>query len=722
MKKIILVIISMICCHFIQAQNCTNPPAQVSLININSCSATLKWSALPNATKYRVKYKKNGEAWSTPISAGNNLSYTFNDLLPGTMYKFAVNALCADGNKSPFKSVSGTTGICTLPVLESAVAQSATSIKINLTASCPYDSIRIQYSYNNLPPEYFATTNINNIVLTGLLPGTTYTIRVSTCKLNLNIWTSEVMVTTQSGGGKPNFLMIVMDDSRFDTYSCNGAPAWFKTPNIDRIANEGVNFKYNFVTTSYCSPSRSTMVTGLYAHHHGAIDNASPIYDSLPTVNEVLKANGYYTGMIGKWIARYPYPAFDFSMKGSDEYIDPTYVYQGEGIHLIGHSTDIETDTAIAFLGRATEPFFLWLGYKATHDQVIPQPGYTGLYLNKTMPVPSNDYFWPDDYPSYIPELGFSISPDSIAGNYLLYFQCMKGVDDAIGKILDTLEGMSMLDNTMVIFYSDNGLLLGEHLLHTKRYAYDPSTRVPLFIRYPAWFSPNSVISDQMALNIDLTPTILEAAGIGYDSLNVDGISLHDIYTGDTERKQMFYEYLGKSPNGGFPTMLSVRSFQYKYISSGCNTVTEEFYDLVNDPQENTNQIYNSQYSALIDTYRNKLNTLKAQYGYDYVSPIQNCQIINNFRMGPGLADEENDDISFTLSPNPSAGTFILFNPFEEEYSLNVINNLGVSVYQGKVHRGENEMGMKQIPPGIYQLHLLSTGGNETVVTISVMQ
>jgi hypothetical protein len=90
--------------------------------------------------------------------------------------------------------------------------------------------------------------------------------------------------------------------------------------------------------------------------------------------------------------------------------------------------------------------------------------------------------------------------------------------------------------------------------------------------------------------------------------------------------------------------------------------------------------------------------------------------------MAPGLADEENNNISFTLSPNPSGGTFILFNPFDEEYSLNVINNLGVAVYQGKVHRGENEMGMKQIPPGIYQLHLLSTGGNETVVTISVMQ
>ncbi len=702
------------------SQDCATPPTGVTIPKITSCTATLKWNAVPNAVKYKVKYKTSGNGWSTPVSAGNNLSYTFTGLSASTQYMFAVNDQCSDGNKSKYKSVSGTTAACTLPTLISAVPQSATSIKINLAAACSYDSIRVQYSYNNLPFQYYATTDINNVVLNNLLPNTTYTIRFSTCKLILNNWTASIMVTTLQNTVRPNILLIVMDDSRYDTYGCNYGPSWFESPNIDRIANEGVNFKYNFVTTSYCTPGRSSMVTGLYAHHHGAIDNTSPLNDSVLTVNHVLKSNGYYTGMVGKWIASPPYPEFDFSMSGHDAYIDPVYAYQGHPIQITGHSNDIETDTSIAFIKRAKRPFFLWLGYKATHDQVIPQPAYTGLYLNNTMPVPSNDYFWPDDYPSYIPSLGFSISPDSIAHKYLLYFQCMKGIDDGIGKILDTLENMNILDSTMVIFYSDNGLLLGEHLLHTKRYAYDPSTRVPLFIRYPEWFAPQTVITDKMALNIDLTPTILEAAGIGYDSLHVDGVSLHDLYSGNADRKEMLYEYLGKSPVGGFPTILSVRSFQYKYIFSGCNSVTEEFYDLVSDPQENTNLIFKPAYAALIDTYRNKLTALKVAYGYDYVGPIQNCHIVNYFKAP--AADDEDDSPSFVIAPNPSSGSFVFFNPFNEEYTADFINSLGVISFHSQIYPGENSIDGGRIAPGIYHVKMVSKSGKQSSIVVSVMQ
>src|SRR6185295_4677108 len=155
---------------------------------------------------------------------------------------------------------------------------------------------------------------------------TQYTIEASACPLSMNNWTASVTATTPAN---PNILWIVLDDSRFDSYSCNYAPAWFQTPNIDRIANEGVNFRSYFVTTSFCTPSRSSMVTGLYGHNNGGIDNASPIYDSLPMVATLLRNNGYYTGMVGKWIQNSPYPIFDFSMEGAGNYFNPTYVRQG---------------------------------------------------------------------------------------------------------------------------------------------------------------------------------------------------------------------------------------------------------------------------------------------------------------------------------------------------------------------------------------------------------
>src|SRR6185503_9752258 len=135
--------------------------------------------------------------------------------------------------------------------------------------------------------------------------------------------------------------------------------------------------------------------------------------------------------------------------------------------------------------------------------------------------------------------------------------------------------------------------------LYAKRFPYDPSIRDPLFIRYPSWFAPNSIIDNQMALNIDFLPTALDAAGIHDTSLHFDGISLHDLYTGVKNRKEFMYESLREAPVGGFPTILAVRSFHYKYVFSSCQTTTEEFYDLERDSEENTNLIHSSQYAAI---------------------------------------------------------------------------------------------------------------------------
>lgn len=721
MKKLLFSAIGFFSCLVIEAQDCTTPPSGLTLTDVTSCSARLSWDAVEGVLKYRVKYRTTGGSWSPIVNVGVSTYYTFTNLLSNTSYQFAVNVQCQNGTKSKYKNITGITSICTLPVINDITALSTSSLKINLTASCNFDSIRIQYTHNNLVWKYYATTDINNVVLNGLLSNKLYTIKASTCPLSINNWTSSVTATTQGTTPKPNILWIVLDDSRFDTYGCNFGPSWFKSPNIDRIANEGVNFRSYFVTTSFCTPSRSSMVTGLYGHNNGAIDNSSEIYDSLPTLASLLQDHGYYTGMMGKWIENSPYPVFNFSMFGANNYFNPTYVRQGTAIHPTGHSTAILTDTALAFLHRVPQPFFLWLGYKATHDPKEPQSAYTSKYLNKPMPVPDNTAPYTDNYPSYLyTSSEHQIDPDSIADNYRLYFQLVKGIDDAIGRILDTLEAQGILDSTLVLFTSDNGFLLGEHGLYAKRFAYDPSIRDPLFIRYPAWFPPNSVIDDQMALNIDLLPTALDAAGIQDTSLHFDGISLHDLYTGAKVRKEFMYECLGDPSTGGLPTILAVRSFKYKYISSMCQTLVEEFFDLVDDPEENINLINNPQYAATIETFRQKLETYKELYHYNYTSTPKDCYEVNVRQ----ASEDNNEDATFTsltATPNPSSGIFNLVNPFDEEFTLNIFNSYGISVYDTRVDPGINEINMEGSVPGVYHLHLLGVHGKEVEIPLMIV-
>ncbi len=358
MKNLLFTTIAFFSCFTLEAQNCTVPPSGLTLNNVTSCSVKLSWNAVAGAVKYRVKYRPTGGSWSETVNNGTATSYTFTNLVSNTPYQFAVNDQCQNGTKSKYKNISGTTAVCTLPVITGITVPSSSSLKINLTVSCSFDSIRIEYSHNNLPWKYYATTNINNVVLNGLRTNKLYTVRASTCPLSVNNWTASVTATTQVSTTKPNILWIILDDARFDTYSCNYGPSWFQTPNIDRIANEGVNFRSYFVTTSFCTPSRGSMVTGLYGHNNGVIENSSHINDSITDLITVLRNHGYYTGIVGKWLQNNSYPIFDFNMSGDNNYFNPTYFRQDQQVQITGHSTDILTDTTIAFLHRAPTTIF----------------------------------------------------------------------------------------------------------------------------------------------------------------------------------------------------------------------------------------------------------------------------------------------------------------------------------------------------------------------------
>lgn len=716
MKKILLLIFSSICYLPLSAQQCVlDPPSNLQVTNITSCSATMSWNATSGAIKYFVRYRLLPSGiWSNRISTGTDTLYTFTDLQAGKSYTFSVAALCGDGSKSPVKKKQATTALCSLPSGAAAEVINPTSVNITVTLTCPSDTLYYRYRIpggNWIMGSVIGTTVIT---LSNLSAGATYEYQVSACPPAQNNWTAISTFTLR----QPNFLLIVLDDARYDSYSCNGGPSWFQSTNIDRIANEGINFKENFVVYSYCSPSRGTIVTGLYPHKNGAVDNTHTIYPTLPNVATILNDAGYYTGLMGKYTINPPQPGYDYWLSALPEYVDAKYNYNGVKKTIPGHNTDVLTDSALAFIARTTQPFYLWLGYHAPHDSAIAQPQYQGIFADETMPIPDNTDPYTENYPSFLDDLfpSLYLPVSEIPDAYEQYYETLAGVDDAIGKILNELDSLQILDNTMVIFMSDNGSLFGEHGLAQKRLAYDPSIRVPLFIRYPAWFNAGTVLENEMSLNIDILPTIVQAAGVT-DTFHFDGKSLKKLADHSLERKDMLYECLGTSgPPYIFPFIRAVRSLNYKYIYYGCSADTvEEFFDLVNDPEENKNLASNPSYESLIQHYRDRMAVLQEEFEDTLSEPEVGCFIAN-----PELkefATEETNPAMQPLYPNPSAGWVQLSNAAAGNEMIYVLNSMGELVASVHAAAGEKEIDLTFLSPGMYFLvHESNQGKMEKVI------
>jgi N-acetylglucosamine-6-sulfatase len=702
MQKLLLLLVVMLLASQLSAQQCViDPPSNLFVTNVSSCSATLNWSSTSGAIKYFVRYRLSPSgAWSARVSAGTDTFYTFQGLLPGKTYDLSVSAKCADGSKSAYKKKKATTSLCTLPVASEVQTVNGNSVNITVTLNCPSDTIRYRYQPvgGTWVTSYVVNTNL--ISITGLIPGAVYEYQLTTCPLNQSNWTAIKTFTLN----QPNFLLVVLDDSRYDSYGCNGGPSWFPTPNIDRIANEGINFKNNFVVYSFCSPSRGTIVTGLYPHHNGAIDNTHTVFPYLPNLATILDDAGYNTGMIGKFTVNQPQAGYDYWLSAMPEYVNGKYNYNGTKKTIPGHNTDVLTDSALAFMARSEEPFYLWVGYHAPHDSAIAQPQFQGIYEDEPMPVPDNTAPYSVNYPSFLDHLAYILylPPDQIPPSYQRYFETLAGVDEAMGKLIAQLESMDELDNTMIIFMSDNGSLFGEHGLSQKRFAYDPSIRVPLFVRYPSWFNGGTILTSQMSLNIDIAPTIVEAAGL-LDTFDFDGHSLKKLADQTVQRSDMLYESLGVSDisNNLFPFIRAVRSLHYKYIYYGCNSDTvEEFFDLVSDPEENINLINNSSYNELVQQYRERMITLQETFDDTLVEEDIECYIENPQQK---LSGDETIFRHLTVYPNPSEG-ILWINNGGVNGMLDVLDPVGKLVAKINLLQSENMLDLRFLPKGIYFL------------------
>jgi arylsulfatase A-like enzyme len=427
-----------------------------------------------------------------------------------------------------------------------------------------------------------------------------------------------------------NIIIILSDDHRYDFMSfMDQAPAFLETPGLDRLAREGAHLRNAFVTTSLCSPSRASILTGQYAHHHQIVDNTSPIPPGTTFFPSRLQAAGYYTGFIGKWHmgeeTDAPKPGFSYwlSFRGQGVYHDPELNVNGQRGVVPGYTTDILTDSALAFLQRRQaegdgHPFFLMLSHKAVHAEFEPAPRHAGRFAATPIPYPPTMANTPanaEGKPRWVGEQRNSWHGVDYLYHgamefdqfYRSYAETMLAMDESVGRILDWVDRSGLAESTLVLYLGDNGFLLGEHGLIDKRHAYEESMRIPMLAYAPGLIRPGRVI-DQMVRNIDIAPTVLDLAGLD-DTAGMDGRSILPLLRGEVEEwpVELLYEYYWEFAFPQTPTAFALRDARYKYIFYHGIWDRNEFYDLESDPAEQHNLIDAPEHQARVEAMRSRL-------------------------------------------------------------------------------------------------------------------
>ncbi len=443
----------------------------------------------------------------------------------------------------------------------------------------------------------------------------------------------------------PNIVFIIADDLRFDLLGCNGHPH-ARTPNLDRLAREGVNFTRFCATTPLCSPSRASFLTGLYPHSNRIINNddqgLTVRSHRLMTFPRILREEAdYVTGYIGKWHMGFDdsrRPGFDhwISFRGQGQFIDPVANINGQRQQLDGYLTDLITQWGIEFLQRDFDrPFCLVLSHEAVHRPFIPAKRHESLYEDLVVKPPQinpQELAGKRALTRRLPErnapgwFGLKDSspepgeprrgrPEELQAYARDQLRCLTAVDEGVGEILECLEATGCLDNTVVIFTSDQGFLQGEFgQSQGKRWPYDPCLRVPFLMRYPKLATPESVV-DAMVLNIDVAPTILSLAGV-QPVTPVHGQSFLPLLKDAQSawRESFLFEYFAERVSRRCPQYFGVRTVDWKYVHYPGLDGMDELYDLKNDPGERVNLIDRPAAAEDLQRLQSELLRLHRQY------------------------------------------------------------------------------------------------------------
>jgi len=434
----------------------------------------------------------------------------------------------------------------------------------------------------------------------------------------------DMLVAAESRA--PNILFIVADDMSWHSTGYMGDPV-VSTPNLDRLAAEGVVFTRMAVTTSICMVSRATLLTGQWLSRMGGARVTGATWpDTWPAR---LRAAGYFGGHIGKiHVQGQEASQYDFwaGRNGPYHWIPDE---AGQPLHSIQH----DTDEALQFLRTRpkNQPFFLQVAYTVPHAedreprQYLPMPQEEGLYLDTTVPVPTTaaDEYW-QRLPSFFREhenegrrrwrWRFD-TPERYQVYMKDYYRLITGMDRSIGTILDALRANGVDDNTIVIFTGDNGYFHGEHGLADKWYAYEESLRVPLVVRDPRLpVQRHGQRCDDWVLNVDLAPTFCAFAGLTPPDA-MQGRDITALLRGQTPkdwRNDFLYQF--KWSSEVISASEAVCSQEWKYIR-WIATGTEELFHLTKDPREVRDLAGDPQQAGELARLRLRLATLKREVG-----------------------------------------------------------------------------------------------------------
>ncbi|MBW7996334.1 MAG: sulfatase [Candidatus Glassbacteria bacterium] len=473
---------------------------------------------------------------------------------------------------------------------------------------------------------------------------------------------------------RPNILFVFTDDHAAQAISAYGSRI-NRTPNIDRLADEGVLFRNCFCTNSICAPSRAVILTGKHSHLNGVIDNRpESMFDgSQQTFPKLMRQAGYQTAIIGKWHLRSEPTGFDYweVLRGQGPYYNPLMLKAGGEVQHTGYTTDIITDLSLDWLenGRdKTRPFMLMCQHKAPHRLWAPGPDHLDDFDGEAIPEPPTLF---DDYegrgtaahtqemtiaghmnerdlklepPRYLNEEqlkrwneAYAVENEEfnkagLEGDNLLrwkyqryikdYLRCVQSVDDNLGRMLAYLEQSGLADNTVVIYSSDQGFYLGEHGWFDKRFMYEESLRMPLLVRWPGTAGAG-VENTDLVQNLDFAETFLDIAGAAVPQ-DMQGRSLVPLIKGRTPpdwRKSIYYHYYEWPAVHMVRRHYGVRTERYKLIYF-YNLDEWELYDLQRDPSELRSLYGNPFYEEITAELKRELASLRARYAVPEVDPV----------------------------------------------------------------------------------------------------
>ena len=458
-----------------------------------------------------------------------------------------------------------------------------------------------------------------------------------------------------------NIIYIMSDDHSIQTISSYDN-RFINTPNIDRIASEGVKFTNSFVANSISGPSRACMLTGKFSHKNSMLTNLTRFDSTQVTFPKILQENGYQTAIFGKWHLKSEPSGFDRweILVGQGQYFDPIFITPDGRVTHKGYSTDVVTDLSLAWLENERDkdkPFCLVIHHKAPHRNWMPNTTDIDLFEDVTFPLPDNFYDEYEGRPAAAAqemsiakdELDYAFDlklndPDietrlklnltfalrrldstqrkewdrvydsvlvdfkarNLSGRELAewkyqrymkdYLKCIKSLDDNIGRVLDYLKENDMLENTIIVYTSDQGFYMGEHGWFDKRFMYEESFRTPLVVRLPKEYRQFRKRGDinQFVQNIDYAPTILELAGAPIPE-EMQGESFVPLLKGKNPkewRTSLYYQYFEYPAEHAVRRHYGVRTQRYKLIRFYGHDINNwELYDLDKDPAE-MNNIY----------------------------------------------------------------------------------------------------------------------------------